>query len=81
MTPDEQKFVAFESLLGWTAAVVTQAKRVSAARDKLLAELRQRGDLRLNPDVILRRLAQQFFQTERQLFCMQPTSCCNTDNG
>jgi hypothetical protein len=39
------------------------------ARDKLLAELRQRGDLRLNPDVILRRLAQQFFETERELFC------------
>jgi hypothetical protein len=69
MTPEEQKFMAFEGLLGWTAAVVTQAKRVSAARDKLLAEFRQRGDLRLNPEVILRRLAQQFFQTERQLFC------------
>jgi hypothetical protein len=69
MTPDEQRFMAFEGLLGWTAAVVTQAKRVSAARDKLFAELQQRSDLRLNPEVILRRLAQQFFQTERQLFC------------
>jgi hypothetical protein len=69
MTPDEQKFMAFEGLLGWTAAVVTQAKRVSAARDKLFAELRQRSSPKLNSELILRRLAQQFFQTERQLFC------------
>jgi hypothetical protein len=69
MTLDEQKFMAFEGLLGWTAAVLAQAKRVSAARDKLLGELRQTSDLRLNPEVISRRLAQQFFQTERQLFC------------
>jgi hypothetical protein len=46
MTPDEQRFMAFEGLLGWTAAVVTQAKRVSAARDRLFAELRQRSELR-----------------------------------
>jgi hypothetical protein len=27
LTPDEQKFMAFEGLLGWTAAVATQAQR------------------------------------------------------
>jgi hypothetical protein len=74
MTPDEQKFMAFEGLLGWTAAVVTQAQRVSTARDRFLADLRNRGAVRPTPEqrqeAILRdRLAQQFFQTERQLFC------------
>jgi hypothetical protein len=61
MTSDEQKFMAFEGLLGWTAAVVTQAERVSAARDKFMAEL--------SSAFLSRRLAQQSFQTERQLFC------------
>jgi hypothetical protein len=72
MTPDEQKFMAFEALLGWTAAVVTQAQRVTAAGDKLLAEIQRGFDLRSGRglEAILRhRLALQLFQTERQLFC------------
>ena len=31
MTLDDQKFMAFESLLGWTAAVVSQARMAIAA--------------------------------------------------
>jgi len=81
MTPDEQRFMAFEGLLGWTAAVVTQAKRVSAARDRLFAELRQRSDPRLNPEVILRRLANNSSKLNVNFSAMQPTSYCNTDNG
>lgn len=33
MTPDEERFMAFEGLIQWTQAVVTQSARVSAARD------------------------------------------------
>ena len=34
MTPDEERFMAFEGLVQWTQAVVTQSARVSAARDR-----------------------------------------------
>ena len=34
MTADEERFMAFEGLLQWTQAVITQAVRVSAARDR-----------------------------------------------
>ena len=37
MTPDQEKFMAFEGLVQWTRAVVTQSARVSAARDHLSA--------------------------------------------
>jgi hypothetical protein len=40
MTADEERFMAFEGLLQWTQAVVTQSARVSAARDHELVELR-----------------------------------------
>jgi hypothetical protein len=79
MTLDEQKFMAFEGLLGWTAAVVCQAQRVSAARDKLSAEIRRRGVLvEERPEgwrdeerdcIAATRLAQLSFRTERHLFC------------
>ena len=35
MTLDEERFMAFEGLVQWTQAVVTQSARVSAARDFL----------------------------------------------
>jgi hypothetical protein len=31
MTPDEERFMAFEGLLQWTQAVITQSQRVAAA--------------------------------------------------
>ena len=34
MTPDEERFMAFEGLVQWTQAVVTQSARVSAARER-----------------------------------------------
>ncbi len=34
MTSDEERFMAFEGLVQWTQAVVTQSTRVSAARDR-----------------------------------------------
>jgi|SRR5665213_348328 len=37
MTPDEEKFMAFEGLVQWTQAVVTQSTRVSAARERQAA--------------------------------------------
>jgi hypothetical protein len=33
MTPDEERFMAFDGLVQWTQAVVAQSARVSAARD------------------------------------------------
>jgi hypothetical protein len=39
MAPDDERFVAFYSLVQWTQAVVTQSARVSAARDHLLSSL------------------------------------------
>jgi hypothetical protein len=79
MTLDEQKFMAFEGLLGWTAAVANQAQRVTDARDKMFAVMARRTDrspgwteryaeeVRANATAF--RLAQQSFQTERHLFC------------
>ena len=37
MTPDEEQFMAFEGLVQWTQAVVTQSARVSAARERQAA--------------------------------------------
>jgi hypothetical protein len=34
MTPDQERFMAFEGLTQWTQAVVTQSARVSAARER-----------------------------------------------
>jgi hypothetical protein len=34
MTPDAERFMAFEGLIQWTQAVVTQSAKVSAARDR-----------------------------------------------
>jgi hypothetical protein len=39
MPPDEERFVAFYSLVQWTQPVVTQSARVSEARDRLLSSL------------------------------------------
>jgi hypothetical protein len=39
MAPDDERFLAFYSLVQWTQAVVTQSARVSAARDHLLSSL------------------------------------------
>jgi hypothetical protein len=76
MTLDEQKFMAFEGLLGWTSAVVTQAQRVTAARGDFLAQLDRRraqqagrGPEEMRELILQQRLAQQRFQTDRHLFC------------
>jgi hypothetical protein len=76
ITPDDQKFMAFESLLGWTAAVVNQAQRLSAAKQEFLKQIRRRSDLQAGQRrevvsvlILSQRLAQQSFQTERHLFC------------
>jgi hypothetical protein len=70
ITPDHQKFMAFESLLGWTAAVVNQAQRVSAAQQEFLTQIRRRSDLQAGQrrevasvPILSQRLAQQSFQT------------------
>ena len=34
ITPDAEQFMAFEGLVQWTKAVVTQSARVSAARER-----------------------------------------------
>lgn len=34
MTPDQERYMAFEGLLQWTQAVVTQSAKVSAAREQ-----------------------------------------------
>jgi hypothetical protein len=34
MSPEEERFMAFEGLVQWTEAVITQARRVSAATDR-----------------------------------------------
>jgi hypothetical protein len=73
MTPDEQKFMAFEGLLGWTAAVETQSHRVTAARDSFLAATDRRsaaqqagrGPQEVSKLISQYRLAMLFFQTER----------------
>jgi len=68
-----QKFMAFEGLLGWAAAAVTQAKRVTAASDNLSSEAHRRANSPVGQDhresILRYRLANQSFQTERHLFC------------
>src|SRR5581483_12412739 len=34
MTPDDERFMAFEGLVQWTQTIITQSARVSAARDR-----------------------------------------------
>jgi hypothetical protein len=42
MSPESERFMAFEGLLQWTQTVVLQCTRVSAARDRQMAALRSR---------------------------------------
>jgi hypothetical protein len=65
--------LAFEGLLGWTAAVETQSQRVTAAQVNLLAAMDRRSAAR-KPQEMSKlmsqyRLAFSSFETERQLFC------------
>jgi hypothetical protein len=38
MTKDQERFMAFEGLIQWTQAAVTQSEKVSAARDRQLSD-------------------------------------------
>ncbi len=59
MSPDEERFMAFEGLVQWTHAVVVQAARLSAAQGHLAC-----------PDPTARRLARYGFHTECNLFAI-----------
>jgi hypothetical protein len=62
--------MAFEGLLGWTAAVVCQAQRASTALQQRLAVHPARRPDQVRASVLTQRLATQSFQTERHLFCI-----------
>ena len=61
MTLEEERFMAFEGLLQWTQAVVTQSVRVTAARDKQNVDLRSR-------DPLIRQQAIRNFHSECHFF-------------
>ncbi|MGA8495275.1 MAG: hypothetical protein WB764_07330 [Xanthobacteraceae bacterium] len=42
MSPDEERFMAFEGLLQWTQAVITQSERVAAALSQQRVDLHSR---------------------------------------
>jgi hypothetical protein len=56
MPPDQERFMAFEGLVQWTEAVVTQSARVSQARDRLQS-----------PTLGLRDTPQQRLEATKQL--------------
>jgi hypothetical protein len=59
MTPDQERYMAFEGLLQWTQAVVTQSAKVSAARER-----------QNTPDHAARRLAVLNFHSECHFFAI-----------
>ena len=80
MPLEHQKFLAFEHLLGWTAAVIAQSERITEARNALLAthkegaeqaqkDPEQWGKTLWKEHELACRLASERFQTERHLFC------------
>jgi hypothetical protein len=40
MSPNEERFMAFEGLVQWTRAVISQAKRVAAAKAEITSATR-----------------------------------------
>jgi hypothetical protein len=67
----QQKFMAFEGLLTWAKAVVTQGHRLSGALNeqmRALAEAQQIGRARNQVDP--RRETKQAFEAERHFFCI-----------
>jgi hypothetical protein len=79
MPLEHQKFLAFEHLLGWTAAVIAQSERLTEARNALLATYKERAErAQKYPEQwgktwkeheLACRMAIERFQTERHLFC------------
>jgi hypothetical protein len=63
MTPDEERFMAFEGLIQWTQAVVTQSARVSAARERQSA-------LGMTSTPVQRRQAIHAFHAECHFFAV-----------
>jgi hypothetical protein len=63
MTPDQERFMAFEGLVQWTQAVVTQSARVSEARDR-------QSSLGLTSTPLQRRQATHAFHTECHFFAI-----------
>lgn len=63
MSSDEERFMAFEGLVQWTQAVVTQSKRVSAAKNRL-------GSHEVLFDPITRREAIHASHCEDHFFCI-----------
>lgn len=61
MSASEVRFMAFEGLVQWTAAVVVQAGRIAAAQQSL-------GDLEIMMNPLTRRLAVHRSHTEDHLF-------------
>jgi hypothetical protein len=66
MTPDQERFMAFEGLVQWTQAVITQSARISEARE------RQSASLRLGPTSTpqQRRQAMHAFHSECHFFAI-----------
>lgn len=64
MTLDEQRFMAFEGLVQWTQAVVTQSARISAAREH------QSATLRMTSTPVQRRQAVLAFHSECHFFAV-----------
>jgi hypothetical protein len=61
MTMEQERFMAFEGLVQWTQAAITQSAKVSAARDRQLDVIR---------DSMKRRLAVLAFHTECHFFAI-----------
>jgi hypothetical protein len=63
MSPEQQKYMAFEGLVAWTKAVIEQSRRTSEAQQRVLT----RGEW---PRPTPLRLDLHTFQCERHLFCI-----------
>jgi hypothetical protein len=64
MTPNEERFMAFEGLVQWTQAVITQSVRASKAKDHMRSTLEQTEDRQQ------RRQALQALQSECHFFAI-----------
>lgn len=52
MTPEQEQFMAFQGLLQWTQALITQLQRVSEAKERQSADIRS-GNLTARQQAIL----------------------------
>jgi hypothetical protein len=71
LTIEQQRYLAFEGLLGWTASVLRQARRIGSAQQQIFVrQLPPTKPEELQRWLLARRLAMMNLQTEQHFFCV-----------